>query len=100
MKGIKHNGEIKKGSSKGGLVKKEDVYAGEDSDVIRDTNADGTPMRKNGGKIEGKGARSHLGRAKRKSGGSVGSDRHPIVGASAKPKQPVKLDLNEKDRIA
>ena len=100
MKGIKHNGEIKKGTHKGGLHAKQDGYSGEDSDVMREADEDTAPKRKHGGKIEGKAARSHLGRAKRKHGGSVGSDKHPLVGASAKPKHPVKVGLEEADRVA
>jgi hypothetical protein len=63
---------------KGGKVKSK-VYAGADSNVMKEAMA-----RKSGGKcvsMDGGKAKAHLGKAKRASGGRTGADMSPLSSA-------------------
>jgi len=74
----------------GGVVDKDpspkDVYAGKDSNVVKeaDERKRGGPVRKKKemGKVEGKMSKMRLDRPGRKSGGRVGADKSPLSSAA------------------
>jgi hypothetical protein len=74
----------------GGVVDKDespkDVYAGKDSNVVKeaDERKKGGPVRKRKemGKVEGKMSKMRLDRPGRKTGGRVGADKSPLSSAA------------------